>query len=264
MKNKMKNENKLKPFSTYKIVASIIICLISVGGLIWIRISYGEDPTFLVGAYLNFITALWFLFLAVRTKNLFFIFTFLFLFFLVIANFTRVFFSESVGEYFLLGVLVFGICTLYVFVTKKIKSRDREILELAAKPVNETNDGFTPRPYVSGQIEFSQNEINLFSNFLLKHLIALPYREENKMVLLLEYSSLHLLFLKWNYSGFTHITFQNDGTIVVYISKKSYLRYKDELTFDQLCESLGDLFKGFFDLFKNGNEHEIIKTMNKL
>jgi len=260
----MKNEKKLKPFSGYKIVTSIIISLIFVCGLIWIRISYGADITFLIGAYLNLICASWFLFLAVRTKNLFFIFSFLFLFFLVIANFTRVFYSESIGEYFLLGVLFFGICTGYIFITKKIKSRDREILELAAKPVDETADGFTPKPFISGKSEFSQKEINRFSKFLLKNLIALPFREENKMVFLLEYSSIHLLFLKWNYSSLTHITFHNDGTIVVNISKKSYLRYKDELTFDQLCASLGDLFKEFLVHFKNGNENKIIKILDAL
>ena len=258
----MSEGKKLKPFSGYKIVTSIIIGLISICGLIWIRISHGVDTTFLVGAYINLIGASWFLFLAFRTKNLFFIFSFLFLFFLVIANFTRVFYSESIGEYFLLGVLFFGICTGYILITKKIKSRDRKILELAAKPVDDTADGFTSRPYISGKTEFTHTEINRFSKFLLKHLIALPFHEENKIVFLLEYTSLHLLYLKWNYSGLTHIIFNDDGTIAVYISKKSYSRYKDELTFDKLCASLGDLFKEFLDFFKNGNEGKIIKTLD--
>jgi len=258
----MSDEKKLKSFPVSKIVTSILFSLISVGGLIWIRISYGVDTTFLIGAYINLIGTFWFLFLAVRTKNLIFIFGFLSLFFLVTANLTRVYYSETAGEYFLLGVLFFGICTAYILITKRIKPREREILELAAKPVNEAEDGFTPRPYISGKIEFSQIEVGRFSEFLLKHLVALPFREKDKVVLLLEYSSLHLLYLKWNYSGLTHITFHSDGSVVVNISKKSYLRYKDELTFDQLCASLGDLFIEFFILFKNGNEDKIIKTMN--
>jgi len=182
----------------------------------------------------------------------------------VTANLIRVFYSESTAEYFLLGVFVFGLWWIYIAITKKVKPRVREILELAAKPVNGTANGFTNRPYVSGRAEFSRSEMKAFSKFLMKHLIALPYYEENRTVILLEYSFKHILYLRSDCSGLTHIIFNDDGHVLVNISREYYLKYKKELTFDQLCDSLGHLFIEFLETFKKGKGERIIERMNSI
>lgn len=257
----MSRNKKLKPIAISMVILLHVLIL---SAFIIVRIIYGADTVFLISAVINLVCAFWGLFLALRTKNSFFVILFLFFLFLMIANSVRVFYSESVAEYFLFVAILFGIWMFYILFTKKVKYRGREILELAAKPINETADGFTTRPYVSGKVEYAHTEIKDFSQFLLKHLIALPYFKEERVVHLLEYKLSHLLYFRNDYEYLTHITFEKEGNIIVYISKKFYSKYKDELTFDQLCKSFGDLFKEFFVMHKRGEGKNIIKRMNAL
>ena len=62
----------------------------------------------------------------------------------------------------------------------------------------------------------------------------------------------------------TYVSFDSDGTVEVNISEKDYRKYKDEYTFDQLCASLGDLFTGFLELFKENKSGEIITRLNSI
>jgi len=255
----MGKEKKLKPIAvSFLILLHVLILSV----LIIIRIIYDADTVFLIGAIINFVGAFWSLFLSLRTKNLFFIILFLFFLFLTTANFIRVFYSVSIAEYFLFIALLFGIWMFYILFTKKVKPRGREVLELAAKPVNETEDGFTSRPYISGQIDFLTTEINKFSKFLLKHLIALPYFQKDRVIFLIEYKLTHLMYFRDDYSNLTHVVFGNDGNIIVNISHKYYKKYKEEFTFDKLCKSFGELFNEFYELHKQGNGKKIIVKMN--
>lgn len=255
----MNKEKKLKPVAiSFLILLHVLILSV----FILIRIIYDADTTFLIGAIINIVGAFWSLFLVLRTRNLFFIILFLFFLFLTTANFVRVFYSVSIAEYFLFISLLFGIWMFYILIKKKVKSRVREVLELAAKPIKETEDGFTSRPYISGQIDFSTVEINKFSNFLLKHLIALPYFERDRVIFLIEYQLAHLLYFRNDYANLTHIVFKNDGNIIVNISQKYYKKYKEELTFDKLCKSFGELFNEFYEIHKQGEGKKIIDRLN--
>ncbi len=257
---KMRNNKKLKRDTSMG--KKIFIGLLFFCAIILIRLFYGVNVTFLVGALLMMFSALWSFILTVKTKNWYFIVGFLMFLFLVTANLVRVFYSESIGEYFLFGVLIFGLWWIYINITKKVKPRVREILELAAKPVNGISNGFTPRPYVSGNTVFLSSEMKAFSGFLSKHLIALPYHEKNRTIHLLEYSYKHVLYLRNDWSGLTHIIFNDNGDVLVNISRKYYEKYKEELTFDQLCSSLGNLFVEFLELHKKGAGYRIIDRMN--
>ena len=66
--------------------------------------------------------------------------------------------------------MVCFICTLilnaYNIFTRKVKWRKREILELAAFPVNENTNGFSERPKPVGKKDFKHNEILEFAHFL--------------------------------------------------------------------------------------------------
>jgi hypothetical protein len=48
----------------------------------------------------------------------------------------------------------------------------------------------------------------------------------------------------------------------VNISREDYFEYKEDLSFDRLCESLGDVFAGFLDLHRTGTAVRIIDRMN--
>lgn len=59
----------------------------------------------------------------------------------------------------------------------------RKILELAARPVEEAQNGFTRRPRPSGKADFSKGELYGFSEFLRTHYIAIPIMESNGIAL---------------------------------------------------------------------------------
>ena len=67
-----------------------------------------------------------------------------------------------------------------------------------------------------------------------------------------------------NFSKYSYVSFNLDGKVTLNIGKIDYLKYKEQLTFDQLCESLGTLFIDFLELFKKGEGTRIIDRMNNL
>jgi len=170
----------------------------------------------------------------------------------------------------LLNVLKFTFCftcfwLLYVGLTRKLKWRKREILELAAYPVNDVANGFTYRPQPVGKAEYDKAEIEKFAKFILKNLIAVPYVEDNRIVFVVTDEKIsHLLKLRNDYSEDTYVSFSYDGNISVHIAKQDYLKYKDELSFDKLCTSLGNLFREFLELYMKGEDVRIIDKMNEL
>lgn len=169
------------------------------------------------------------------------------------------------------GFMVYGILVLMasliivlIVMSKKVKWRTREVLELAAMPVNHIDNGFTERPLPSGKIDASDFEIKAFAEFVRQKLIAIPYFEEEKVVFSLTSKYLKQAGFKGGYSDESWIAFDKSGNVSVFISKEDYLKYKDAFSFDQLCASLGNLFIGFFDLFKNGEGVRIIDRFNAL
>lgn len=147
---------------------------------------------------------------------------------------------------------------------KKLKWRYREVLELAARPVADTDNGFTSRPLSAGKFQGDYREIRDFADFCRRHLIALPIEENNRIIFLIESTFWHLCYLNNRYRNYTHILIDSQSNMLVSISKKSYSKYRDELSFDQLCHSLGSLFNHFFNLQKEGQGDQILDRMNQL
>ena len=67
-----------------------------------------------------------------------------------------------------------------------------------------------------------------------------------------------------SYWNRTWISIDFDGNISVNVSKEYYLDYKENLSFDQLCESLGNLFIRFYEYYKKGEEIRIIDHLNEM
>lgn len=152
----------------------------------------------------------------------------------------------------------------YMVYKKKLKGYYKNILELAAQPVDSTEDGFTSRPYPVGNIEYSPHEIFEFGKHCAKNLIAMPYLEDNKIILVISVDiSNDIILARKNYLNTTYVSFDKDGKVEVNIAEKDYKKYKDELTFDHLCASLGNLFIEFLKLFRENNSGEIIKRLNQ-
>ena len=95
----------------------------------------------------------------------------------------------------LLGCFCFTLFwNISLFISKKVKWRKREVLELAASAVDETKNGFTARPKPTGSAEYSPQDIQGFAKFLSKNLVAIPYAEKDKVVMLITKNRLQYLF----------------------------------------------------------------------
>jgi hypothetical protein len=168
---------------------------------------------------------------------------------------------------FLVGMYVTMMITAYLTFNRKLKWRGQEVFELAAMPIEDTGDSFTARPRPAGQVQISKTEMIRFVEFITTNLIAFPFREDNRVVFVLALpgnDTPYLLGLKKNYLEDTWVAIDYDGKVTVNITEKDYLLFKQDLDFDQICQSLGNVFSEFLALSKDGKEGQIIDRMNAL
>jgi hypothetical protein len=156
---------------------------------------------------------------------------------------------------------------LYLIFTRRAKWRGRDILELAAAPVEDLGDGFTERPFPSGRADYTWDEILGFARFCGRHMISLPYIEPERVCLVpvrmgKEFG--HLWNVSRNISRDTWACFDADGNVTVNISRADYYLYRDDLSFDQLCGSLSDLYIEFLEMYMRGETSRIIDRLDSV
>ena len=167
--------------------------------------------------------------------------------------------------FFLVTQIFFMIWLVLLTVNRKIKWRGRDILELAAAPVDQVGNGYTPRPLPSGRTEFTKRQIEEFADFARRNLIAVTYFGKDKTVfvpVVMGRETSFILGLKSDYTDETWVAFDNNGNVSVNIAHRDYLEYKESLAFDQLCESLGNLFVDFIEMYHRGEGVRIIDRLN--
>lgn len=71
-----------------------------------------------------------------------------------------------------------------------------------------------------------------------------------------------IMGLKSDYTDETWVSFESDGNVTVNISHRDYLNYKEALSFDQLCQSLGNLFVKFIEMFQREEGVRIIDRLD--
>lgn len=166
-------------------------------------------------------------------------------------------------------IVIIIVCSIILliymfFVFLKYTARYRRILELAARPVDDAQNGFTQRPYPSGKAVYSKGEIFGFAEFLKSRLIAIPFVESNGITLAFPEDWLGRLYdMHGSYLDDTRVIFQFNGQVSAHITEKDYKKYQEELTFDQLCSSLGNMFIEFMELFKNGEGECILEEIKR-
>lgn len=161
--------------------------------------------------------------------------------------------------------IIFLIGMIYLTVTKKIKWRGREVLEMAAASVEETGNGYTSRPLPAGKVEFNQQEIMEFANFARRNLIAVSYVGKDRVIfvpVMMGREFGFILGLKSDYTDETWVSFDFDGNVIVNISHRDYLEFNEALSFEQLCTSLGNLFLDFVQTYHRGEGVRIIDRMD--
>jgi hypothetical protein len=177
--------------------------------------------------------------------------------------------KSEIGLLPLMLVVMYGLALVvaYLVFNRKLRWRGEEIFELAALPVEDTGESFSARPRPAGQIPVSKTEMIRFVDFVSRNLIAFPFKEENRVVFVLTLPGNdlpYLLGLKKDYLEDTWVAIDYDGNITVNITQADYLLFKMDLDFDQICQSLGNVFREFLELSKNGQENQIIDRMNAL
>lgn len=169
---------------------------------------------------------------------------------------------------FLVALEIFFFVWLIILtVTRQIKWRGREILELAAAPIEDIGNGYTPRPLPAGKTEFTKTQIMEFAEFTRRNLIAVTYVGREKVVfvpVMVGREFGFILGLKGDFMDETWVAFDYKGKVTVNISHRDYLEYEESLAFDQLCESLGNLFVDFMETYLRGDGIRIIDRMNAL
>ncbi len=168
---------------------------------------------------------------------------------------------------YITGMIFFGFILIYLVANRKLKWRGREIFELAGEQVEESNNGYTSRPRPVGKLDYSPKEMKGFARFAARNLIALPYITSKNITLVLvkmgdEYG--RVLGLSGDYREASWVNFDMDGEVSVHISQKDYLDYRQPLSFDQLCNSLGQVFIDFYELYKIGEGERVIDRMDDL
>lgn len=175
--------------------------------------------------------------------------------------------NSTVSDLVLIILLPVTVWLLYLVFTRRAKWRGRELFELASMKIESDRDGFTTRPRPVGRSEYSRDELNNFADFMKRHLVAMPFNEGNKIIFVPVKGGDEFSFLL-NTSSFrqkrTWVAFDYEGNITVNISRTDYLAYKDELSFDQLCENLGKLFAEFMDYYRKGEGDRIIYKLDEL
>lgn len=177
------------------------------------------------------------------------------------------FFDERSAALVYFILLATTVWLLYLYFRRKAKWKGREIFELASMKIETAENGFTRRPRPSGKTEFTLSEIKEFAFFLQKNLISMPFQETNRMVFVPVKmgDEFNFIFSPQNFRRTrSWIAFDYNGYVTVYISKRDYLDYREELSFDELCENMGVLFIEFLDYYKKGEAERIIYKLDEL
>lgn len=260
---------KLKP--NYSIVG-LLPAIISLLVLALVSIVFGIETGFkvlglIVGIYSFFLGLLFY----IKTRNVHFLVVFFYMFF-----FSLLLFSIDVtqlngrlglsvfAKVFLVLMYFFGLWLIFLLGRKKIKWRGREVMELAAREVEEGEGSYTERPKPFEKIDINKFELIDFGKFLNRNLIFLTSMDENgiTMIPIKEGKEYSLIFGDPPLPDNTWIKIDYDGQITLKVSQRDYLDYKYDLSFDQLTESLGNLVKEFAQSFKKGEEVRIIDKIN--
>ena len=260
---------KLKP--NYSIVG-LLPAIISLLVLALVSVIFGIESGFkvlgLIICIYSFFLGFWFY---LRTKNIHFLVVFFYMFF-----FSLLLFSIEVpqldgrlglnvyAKIFLVLMYFFGLWLIFLLGRKKIKWKGREVMELAAREVEEGEGSYTERPKPFDKIDINRFELIDFAKFLNRNLIFLTNTDENgiTMMPIKEGKEYSLIFGDPSLPDNTWIKIDNDGRITLKVSQQDYLDYKYDLSFDQLTESLGNLIKEFALLFKKGEEVRILDKIN--
>ncbi len=144
----------------------------------------------------------------------------------------------------------------------RLSRNARCLFNLAAEEVHDSANGFTGRPFDAGRVELGKEEILGFARFINGELIARSV--VRKEAIFLTFSLGISPLANPELSKVSYVSIANEGDMAVYVSEYDYHRYRDQLTFDQLCASLARLFRRFLRYYQEGHESRILTETARL
>lgn len=142
---------------------------------------------------------------------------------------------------------------------EKLETSARALFELAAENVSETHDGYTNRPYAAGKSVLHADELRAFARFMESACIVKSRFDADNVTLLFSMTVSPLA--KQGYSKTSRVLFERDGSMSIQIAPSDYRHYKEQLTFDQLCQGLAEVFKRFMQHYHDGVESRIMTEL---
>jgi len=257
---------KLRPDRSFGMIlvpfAVLVVCAFA-------GVFVGLAAAYLVGGVVFVVFAAYSLLTYVKTRNAGFLVVALFQGSAGLMAFTAPFSfgepSNRVALFFAACMAFFAIWTLLLTINKRIKWRGREVLELAAASVDQVGNGYTTRPLPVGRIESDRQQILEFADFARRHLIAVTYVANNRVAFVPVPEGREpafILGLRGDFDDETWVSVDFGGNVSANISKRDYLEYREALSFDKLCGSLGNLFVEFLDLHRRGEGVRVIDRLD--
>ena len=174
---------------------------------------------------------------------------------------------DSLGGFLVILIYFFFLWLVFLLINKKLKWRGREIMELVAVDVMEGEDSYTDRPRPVGKIAGSRSDFIGFAKYLRRNLVFMSVEEGDRVILVpVKMGQETRILFGSNIDSMenTRVTIDFDGNVSVHISQKDYLDYVDDLSFHQLCESLGNLVIDFYDQYIHHKEIRIMDRVNSV
>ena len=253
-------------------IAGLMPAIIIVSAFVIAWVLFGIRTGYLVLSMGFLLYAVFSLFIYYRTKNISYIAAFLFqTFYGLYLLFNPKGFLKTpdagTSNFFMVCSIISTIWLVYLLSQRKTKWKGREVFEMAAKSIGPEPDGYTNRPRPAGKTDYSKDELLGFAEFMKRNLIAMPHPGENNVAFYLIKMGEELGYIfnpeRFRQDG-TWISFDFHGNVTVSMSKKDYLDFKEELSFDQLCDNLGKLFICLMDYYKRDQPERILDKLNEL
>ena len=166
-------------------------------------------------------------------------------------------------EGYIINILLIVLFIVFYWPTfsgaEKFEANARRLFKLAGELLHDTSDGFTERPYSAGSAKYIPEDLMGFVRFINGKFIAKSFQKGDSMYL--GFSLGRSLVVAESPEEVSYIKFDQDGNITVSISAFDYRQYRKSFSFDQLCASVGDIFKRFLEYYKDGNEARIIAEL---
>lgn len=265
----MENQSKLKPDKTWiRGLLFLMVGLIYLFGSIIENNMFGTHYSSWIYGGLIIMAGIWFS-VKLRYFNKLILFNILIVAILTgtgawhyeLANHMNTIFSPQTFNIhiMILGLFIVLLIPVFIYIPKELEANSRRLFELAAHPIDETDDGFTARPFPAGQAKYTKEEITGLAKFLTNKLIAHSRFGGDGVIIAFSTGMSH--FSNIDLSEKSYISFDFAGNLSVNISKKDYQQYREQFTFDQLCDSIANTFRNFLVLYQDGRKEQIVELL---